>query len=54
VRILFCDLHLLPGGNVRTQHAAIESLLRSNIDPAKSGPYLLARSMHQENKGSRA
>lgn len=41
VRVLFSDLYLLPGNNEKSQFGAIEAMLRTNVDPASGGPYLL-------------
>jgi len=42
VRILFSDLYLIAGNtNEKTQFAAIEAMLRTNVDPRIGGPYLL-------------
>jgi hypothetical protein len=41
VRVLFSDLNLLSGGNPKQQFGAIEAMLRQNIDPSVSGPYIL-------------
>ena len=50
VRVLFCDLHLVPTGGDTAQYAAIEALLRSNVNPAIGGPYLLILWTKHEEK----
>lgn len=41
VRVLFSDLHLIAGGNKKLQFSNIEALLRTCVNPAQSGPYVL-------------
>jgi hypothetical protein len=57
VRVLFSDLHLLQGTTVPIlQFAAMEAMLRNNVDPATGGPYLLVvwTSHDEEVEGLRA
>ncbi|HYW16816.1 MAG TPA: hypothetical protein VE891_11780 [Allosphingosinicella sp.] len=53
VRILFTDLHLLPASSgEKMQFAAIENVIRTNIDPRRGGPYLLVLwTKHEETVG---
>lgn len=55
-RVLFSDLNLLAGGNEKQQFGAIESMLRVNIDPTVSGPYILVlwTSLQTQIEGLRA
>lgn len=57
VRVLFSDLHLIQGTTVpKLQFAAMETMLRNNVDPSSGGPYLLIvwTSHDEEVEGLRA
>jgi len=42
VRLLFCDLNLLPGGSPgHQQYGIVQSLLETYVNPAVGGPYVL-------------
>ncbi|MER9102678.1 hypothetical protein NKH95_01885 [Mesorhizobium sp. M0848] len=54
VRLLFSDLYLISGNSSqKVQFAAIEAMLRTNIDPTTGGPYLLILwTSHDEQVGA--
>jgi hypothetical protein len=41
VRVLFSDLYLVKGANRKMQFNAIEAMLRTYVNPAKGGPFIL-------------